>query len=42
VSLDDTLVEDLRHHRLRRSAAFAWCVSVRILVAELEAAARQA
>jgi glycosyltransferase involved in cell wall biosynthesis len=42
VSLDDTLVENLRHRRLRRSAGFSWCVSVRTLVAELEAAARHA
>ena len=42
VSLDDTLAEDLRQRGLRRSAGFSWSASAKILLAELEAAARRA
>ena len=42
VSLDDALAEDLRQRGLRRSAGFSWSASAKILLAELEAAARRA
>jgi glycosyltransferase involved in cell wall biosynthesis len=42
VSLDDALAESLRQRGLRRSAGFSWTESARTLLAELEAAARQA
>jgi glycosyltransferase involved in cell wall biosynthesis len=42
VSVDDTLAEDLRQRGLRRSAGFSWSASAKILLAELEAAARRA
>ena len=42
VSLDDALAADLRRRGLRRSAGFSWSASAKTLLAELEAAARQA
>jgi glycosyltransferase involved in cell wall biosynthesis len=42
VSVDDALAADLRQRGLRRAAGFSWSESAKTLLAELEAAARQA